>query len=438
MNTEEFYAEKLKKAGVTLKGMAGLVTQSFEVESMVRYNEERMRDRLDRIGAGLARDNQINDGNGWNRDIHHDASLVSYTEDRSGGGMYGIETSSSPIDIIGWHNLKTYLDEILATYKQASGDVLYTVRGSTHVHNTVAYSRLNGRTVHSIKVDKNLVYNNVARFFLKFMPVMKWLVMTDRDGARGINGSSYGDKFGNDGLFYWYSNFDAKLTDDSIYHLNGLGRDSCFRIINPRAVHYENRLCDCTFSANHIAMWLSVNKAITLLAIDFSRNGFLLDIEREEVALSRELMWQHESGFNNVNKHNIETMYKRFISYIAKYLKVIGSLEAIEIMDKLIKNPISQYIHDNTQPHEQFWNTELIDKAFNTRNRACDEELRDKFIHSIKTMQVPFADSLNEFHDHLAGHLGVETKKVKSLYQMFKRENTDIEFLGGRLVYMGD
>jgi hypothetical protein len=59
-------------------------------------------------------------------------------------------------------------------------------------------------------------------------------------------------------------------------------------------------------------------------------------------------------------------------------------------------------------------------------------------MHSVKSMSVPFAEGLNEYLENLAIHLDVEVKKVKSLYQMFKRENVDIEFLGGRLVYLGD
>jgi hypothetical protein len=51
---------------------------------------------------------------------------------------------------------------------------------------------------------------------------------------------------------------------------------------------------------------------------------------------------------------------------------------------------------------------------------------------------VQHAESLNDFQENMAIHLNVEVKKIKSLYQMFKRENVDIEFLGGRLIYMGD
>jgi hypothetical protein len=125
------------------------------------------------------------------------------------------------------------------------------------------------------------------------------------------------------------------------------------------------------------------------------------------------------------------------ISYLAKYLKIIGSLDAIEVADKLIKQSIPEYLNANNIA-EDFWNMDIIEKVFNTRNRASDDVLRDKFMHSVKSMSVPFAEGLNEYLENLAIHLDVEVKKVKSLYQMFKRENVDIEFLGGRLVYLGD
>jgi hypothetical protein len=57
---------------------------------------------------------------------------------------------------------------------------------------------------------------------------------------------------------------------------------------------------------------------------------------------------------------------------------------------------------------------------------------------AIKAMLVPMADSLNEFHENVARKLGIERKQAVSLYQMFKRENVEIDFMGGRIVYMGD
>jgi hypothetical protein len=184
-------------------------------------------------------------------------------------------------------------------------------------------------------------------------------------------------------------------------------------------------------------MWLTLNKAITLFAIDFSRNGFTLPLTDSEVQTTRDMMRQHSYGYERVNRDWVQAQYKEMVSYLAKYLKVLGSLEVIEVMDKLIKNPIPQYLveHDIA---EDYWNMDIIEKVFNTRNRASDDVLRDKFIHSIKSMSCPFAEKLDDYLQNMANHLDVEVKKVKSLYQMFKRENIDIEFLGGRLVYLGD
>jgi hypothetical protein len=437
MKKSDFLEMKVQKSGESLKGIASLITQSFEVEAMTKSDEDVLSRKLDSIGKGLARDKSINDGNGWNDDVHHDVSLTSYTHDN--GGLYGTETSSSPIDICNWFELKNYLNQILDTYLQASGNkVHFTVRGSMHVHNTLSYTYDEDYNLLSaVKLDINGVYHNVARFILKFMPVMKWLVMTDRKGARGVRGSSYGDKFDNDRLFSWWSEYEGSIDTDSTYRLTHFDRNSCFRVMQANCLHYENRLADCSFNATHIGMWLSINRAITLMGIDFSRNGYLFNINGDDVELSRDLMYQHSRGYKYVGKESIEMLYKQFVGYLAKYLKIIGSLETIEVMDKLIKCPISEYLNENNIT-EEYWNLEIIEKVFNTRNRASDTVLRDRFLEGIKAMLIPNADSLNDFLDNTASYLEVESKKVKSLYQMFKRENVDIEFLGGRLVYLGD
>lgn len=440
LKTNEFLSAKIEKSGSTLKGISGLVTQAFEIEAMTKNPARELSHALSRLNGGYARDKSINDGNGWNDDTHYDVSL-----DTSARGMYGTETSSSPIDISNWVELKKYLDEILETYKVASGDkISHTVLGSMHVHNTISYTYAIGERGHeekvcSIKLDSHMVYHNVARFILKFMPVMKWLVMTDKTGARGTRGSSYGDKFNRDMLFSWWSNYQGSTNDNSTYNLMSFDRQSCFRVMAKEQgnMHYENRLCDCTFNATHIGMWLAVNRAITLMAIDFTRNGFIFNLNNDDVELSRDLMMKHSRGYNNVPRETIEKLYKEMVGYLAKYLKVCGSLEVIDIMDKLIAFPIPQYLEDNNVA-ENYWNLDLIERVFNTRNRASDTELRDKFLHGIKTMSIKHADSLNEFLDNTAEYLGVELKKVKSLYQMFKREHVEIEFLVNRLVYLGD
>jgi hypothetical protein len=434
MEKEKFYAEKLQKAGMTLKGIASLVTQSFEVESMTKKDEDDIRIALNRINGGCGSSKQENNGNGWNRDSHHDCSLTSYS--RENGGLFGTETSASPIDIVSYSNIKSYLDGILATYKQATGGVYHTYCGSTHVHNTVAYIKDQFEVTSSIELDASKIYNNVARFFLKFMPVMKWLVMTDKLGARGVRGSSY-DLLQSDELFDWWGMYQGSLERNSMSFLKNMQRSSYLRILgNAGQIHFENRMCDTTFNSTHLAMWLSVNKAITLFAIDFARKDYLLPLSNRDIINTKTMMSEHENGYKHVNREKLESLYKEFVSYLVKYLKITGSLDCIEVMDKLIKCPISQWIDENG--YDMFWNTDLIEKVFNTRNRASDTQLREKFMSAIELLEVKSADSLNEFLENMASHLEVEVKKVKSLYQMFKRENIDIEFLGGRLVYLGD
>jgi hypothetical protein len=272
------------------------------------------------------------------------------------------------------------------------------------------------------------------------MPVLKWLTMTDKEGGRGVRGSSY-DLLNHDELFDWHERYGGEfgLSDNSISFLYNMSRDSYMRILGSSSagvVHWENRMCDTTFNATHFAMWLSINKAITLFAIDFARKDYLLPVSQDEKRNSRSLMVHHRRGYKHVDRIKIDELYKEMVSYLAKYLKVLGSLDAIEVMDKLIKCPISQWIDENG--YDMHWNTEMIERVFNTRNRASDDTLRNAFIKSIQFLEVKHAESLNDFLENMASHLNVETKKVKSLYQMFKRENVDIEFLGGRLVYLGD
>lgn len=435
MKQMQFFQTKVAKSAESLKGIASLITQSVEIEAMTKTDEEDLRYNLNRIGKGLNSDESANLGNGWNDDVHHDVSLTSY--DSEHGGIYGTETSSSPIDIVGWDKTKEYLNQLLDTYKTASRGLYHTVRGSMHTHNTVSYTiDENYRLVNAVDVNVMSVYHNVARFFLKFMPVMKWLGMTDKKGARGVRGSSYGDKFDNDKLFYWWN--DYRNSEDGDIYLCNMDRSSCLRIFGDGdRIHFENRLCDCTFSVTHINMWLAINRAITLLSIDFARNGYMFNIADSDIRLSKQLMYQHSGGYRNVDKSAIESLYKQFVSYLAKYLKITNNLEAIEVMDKLIKKPIPEYLTENNI-EMNYWNLELIERSFNTRNRASDTALRDKYLHAIKTMILPYAESLNDFNESMANYLQVDEKKVKSLYQMFKKENVDIEFLGGRLVYLGD
>jgi hypothetical protein len=432
---EKFYHEKIKKSAMSLKGIASLITHSFEVESMTGEDEDDLKRNLRDLNGGTASNKQVNDGNGWNNDCHHDGSLTSSSNDN--GGCYGTETSASPIDIVSYSNIKSYLDGILETYKQASGGVYHTYYGSTHVHSTISYYKDGFDYVSAVDdIDAKKVYNNVGRFFLKFGAVMKWLSMTDKDGARAVRGTSY-DLLDNDRLFYWWNNYDGSMEQRSTTCLREMSRDSYLRIMgNAGQIHFENRMCDTTFNSTHLAMWLSINKAIMLFAIDFARKDYLLPITNEDVNKTKNLYGQHRDGYKYVPRDVLETLYKEFVSYLVKYLKITNSLEVIPVMDKLIKCPISQWIDENG--YDKHWNTDLIEKVFNTRNRASDTVLREKFLHAIQFFEVNHCEKLEEFLSSMAKHLEVEEKKVKSLYQMFSKENQEIYWLGGRLVYLGE
>jgi hypothetical protein len=123
-------------------------------------------------------------------------------------------------------------------------------------------------------------------------------------------------------------------------------------------------------------------------------------------------------------------------SYLYKYFKIANSLDAIEVLEKLIDCPIPQYLEENNITGQ--YDLTRLENHFNVRLRERDEELRGKYLEAIKTMVVPMAASLNDFHMNVAAFLGVQQKQAVSLYQMFKRENVDIEFMAGRLVYMGE
>jgi hypothetical protein len=318
---------------------------------------------------------------------------------------------------------------VLETYEKASGGVFHTHSSSTHVHNTLTYNG-SDNTVH---VDLERVYPNIAMFLVKYMPVLKWLTMTCVGGSRGSVGNPY-DKLCNDELYYWHEAYSSNyIGRNSKDYLCNMGRDSYMRVQSSRNLHWENRMSDQTFSSSHLAMWLGINKAITLLALDFARNNLLFNCTKEDKNNSYELMkhYKNNFGFKQI-KSQVRDLYKQFIGHIAKYLKVIGCMDVIELADKLIEKPVSDFV-ENFGAH---YEAKKIEGVFNKRNRAVNVDLRNSFMESLQAMTVQASDSLNEHLEDIASHLNVETSKVKSLYQMLKRENIDIDFIGGRLVLM--
>lgn len=449
MDKVQFLEEKLQKAGGSLKAIASLITQSFELEAMTEKSPSDVGAYLAGHGKGVASRKGLSDGNGWNGDSHADGSL-NYYNHVGNKTVYGTETSSSPLHSIQYSDVREEVKEMIQTYSDCAGKIYHTDRGSTHVHNTLAYASVprqyNWEVFHApIKFNKKLACVNLCFLFLKFMPAMKWLSMTCADGARGLN-NNY-DRLYRDELFNWYERTGANLVyapgEDGIscntYDMC-FDRQSYFRLLNAgndNIFHFENRMCDTTFSPTHLAMWLTINRAITLLAIDFARRGLLMSITDEEVMTSKHLMesFSHTNGIFR-EREAVKLNYKEFVSYLSKYLKVLNSLEVIDVMDKMIQKSIPEYLQE--KGIRGFYEPKEVEKLFATRDRQSDTNLREAFIRKIDSMAVPSADSLNAFHDNMAVALGVEVKKVKSLYQMFKRENVDIEFLGGRLVYMGD
>lgn len=428
MNVKQLGYEKI---GASLNGLATLLTTSFEVEAWTKKQSYQIEDSLRTLNGGHSTSPYMGDNNGWNRDTHEDGSIQYYDSVGRTKGLYPSETSTSAINFLNFLELKNRLNEVLETYENASGGVYHTHSSSTHVHNTLTYYGSDT----TVQVDTERVYPNVAMFLIKYMPVMKWLTMTCIGGSRGSVGNPY-DKLNNDSLFDWFELYHERgfVNDRSKSYLVNMGRDSYMRVQSSRNLHWENRMCDQTYSNSHLAMWLSINKAITLLSLDFARNNLLFNCTVEDFKKSRQLMrkYKDENGYKDI-RNEIKTMYKQFIGHIAKYLKILGCMEAIELADKLIEKPISEFVESFGTHYE----AKKIEGVFNKRNRATNVELRTSFIETLQAMTVNASESLNEHLEDVAQHLDVETSKVKSLYQMLKRENIiDIEFIGGRLVLM--
>jgi hypothetical protein len=299
--------------------------------------------------------------------------------------------------------------------------------------------------VNSLKFDNKEVMNRIARFMVKYMPVLKWWSMTSSTGARGSfkKSNGYGsnfvnpyDKLENDGLFEWFERYEGALNDSSHSTLIGMDRKSYMRVHfrNDEIIHWENRMADQTSSHTHMATLVALNKAITLWAIDMARKGYNLQLDSSDYDKSLSEMRNHRKGYTFVDRQFIEKQSAEVISYLSKYLAIADNLDSIKYLEKLTKCPVSEYI--NSKGLVEHFNPAECEKAFNERNRPSDESLRRAYFEVIDAMVVPMAKSLVDFHGNTATFLGVEKSQVVSLYQMLNRENVNLRWLGNRLVIM--
>src|SRR5690606_12613714 len=101
------------------------------------------------------------------------------------------------------------------------------------------------------------------------------------------------DKLEDDDLFQWYYEYEGEHSSASERYLRVMDRTSYMRIHNGGVsdiVHWENRMADQSASHTHMATLISLNKAITLWAIDMARKGYNLPISRSSVDESRNQM----------------------------------------------------------------------------------------------------------------------------------------------------
>ncbi len=460
-NAKKFIEEMNAKQIESISAINRFIRQGCEFEAPAYNDRYTVSCNLQSIGAGFASSVGINDGNGWNNDTHNDGGYAHVNRHE----YEACETSTSPFHSFDYANIKNEFERIMDVYLRATGGLRHVYSASTHVHTAIGYNNFGGESVIMLKLPVMKMYRNVAMFMVRFYPVLKWLSMTNMNGARGAHGNNY-DPLNGDALFDWFGavyintrcdtgvNGHTSVTDGKLI---GMQRNSIFRIPLPRdywndhsagyetrydhsmlteAFHFENRMMDCNFSATHMSAWFCLNRAIALWAYDMARNNFAYMPTEPEVAASQGRTTEHRRGYKHVDKPYIVESYTYMKSLLAKYFKKMNSMDAWDVLDKLIDTPIPAYLEEKGL-ESQFDLTEL-EGHFTTRNRERDEELRGKYLTAIKSMVVPMAGSLNDFHMNIAAHLQIQNKQAVSLYQMFKRENTDLEFLSGRLVYMGD
>lgn len=435
---ERMLQETLEKVGKSLPSINNMMTSSFEMETYSRIEPDEVRLTLRHLNGGSNRNKNIgnNVGNGWNDDSHADGT-VNYNDDLQ--GWYDLEVSSCPLNNVDFEGIRTETENMLSTLKQAT-ELRHSCMASCHIHTTIRYNTDYNSV---IVLPNNEIFNRIARFMLKFMPIMKWLSMSNYSGARGSVYKSRSrernpyDKLENDYLFDWWNNYYGEIHNDSSYYLKRMQRDSYFRIHNDNyGLHWENRMADQTASHTQLALNMTINRAITLWAIDMARKDYNLKLDSSQVREVKDEMRRIRQGYLSVRKDFIEQQWREMKGYLVKYFAMTNSMDVIKYGDKLVEKPVSAWL--NGKGYREHFNPFEIEQVFNERNRPKDEKLRGDYLKAIDSMTVSVADSLNDFHINVANHLGISEKQAKSLYQMFNRENVDIRFMGGRLVYMGD
>jgi hypothetical protein len=441
MEKHDFLKEFNKKQ-TSITAFNQYLRQGCEFEIATYNSQRQVLENLQRSGLGCASSGAINDGNGWNNDVHCDGGDCNV----NGHEYYATETSTSPFHSTNFRAIKAEFDRIMPIYLQASGGLRHSYYSSTHTHTAIGYADFGNENIQVIDgLPTMKMYRNVAAFFVRFLPVFQWLSMTNIEGARGAAGNHY-DCLDGDALYEWFFEVDhnkrvmnrgeyghTEATDRAMVRMQ---RGSMLRIYNREIFHFENRMMDCNFSATMLAAWFCLNRAVALWAYDMARNGFQFHSTSNEIEQSKQVAAKHSVGWKHVPKAWIVENYTLMKSYLYKYFKLMNSVDALDVLDKLIDCPIPQFLEENNLGRN--YDVTKIENHFAVRIREKDEELRNKYLEAIKTMIIPMAGNLNDFHLNVAAFLGVQQKQAVSLYQMFKRENVELEFLAGRLVYMGE
>jgi hypothetical protein len=451
----EFFKKVVAK-NKSIEGINALLTSSCEHEVGMGNDEDQVRYSMQyktnpaTYRRGFASNFQTDDGNGWNNDLHSDGFFInedgntSRTRRINGREYNRLEISQSPIQSTNYGSMVCEVNARMGLLRESAHSMVHMCGGSTHFHNTLTYFKKDAERwgespeiLNVLDVPIQKMYQQIANFMIRFMPVMKWISMTCPRGARGAHGNQY-DKLDGDQLFQWFDRVEDANEHNSYTDtfLQQMRKESYLRIYSTDSFHWENRMMDCAISPTLLSAWAVLNRAISLFAYDMVSNGIDFKVSNQEMRDSEFQAGKHRIGWKEVDRDYINKEYIVMKSYLAKYFKKANSLDALDILDKLIECPIPEYLEKNKIPFT--YNLEIVEKMFAERTRLKDETTRNSYLHAIKAMTVPVADNLNMFHENVATELKIQSKQAISLYQMFKRENVDIEFLAGRLVYMGN
>jgi hypothetical protein len=451
MDAMEF-SKLFHKKQLTVEGFNRFIRQSCEFEVISAGTQyDALSRKMRTLGGTYASNEGLNDGNGFNDDWHADGGPGYYN---SCGGIpatgqyghaYGVEVSTSPLDGFNFRTIREELTKNVDLLERTMGTVYHGSNSSCHLHNTVAWFS-DGYQTHQLleNLPVQTMYEHIAKVLVAFMPVMKWLAMTSPSGPRAscnTHDTEY-DRMHNDYLYEWFAS-------PSNYNLSGLGRASYMRVHgqgygSSNIFYWENRMMDCNASPTMLAAWFSLNRAISLWAFDFAQNGFNFEVSQEDARTSKATMHTMANGWKGVRREYINDRWALLKSYLVKYFRKSDSMAALEYLDKLIEKPIPQWLEEvgrvdayGNATNGPYRATEF-DKAFNERNRAKDESLQQSYLLALKSMIIPMADNLDSFHDNVAAHLKIQKKQAVSQYQMAKRDEIPIDFMCGRILYMGD